>query len=147
MEKTLLRTFDVNKNDKAWLAGADKNQTTRLSKVRKQAVDVHMDAVRQRVKMREEGVLIGREWQDAQRRLAEAEEMEEKLKREREEFEREKAAFRKITAAGGSVGTEHVGGGNTSTCGIGGEVGEDTTGGKVESDSDEMIPLPFNYDI
>ena len=63
--------------------------------MRKYSIDVHMDAVRQRVMMREEGVLIGRELQDAQQRLAEAEEMEETLKMEKEEFEREKEEFRK----------------------------------------------------
>lgn len=54
------------------------------------SIDVHMKAVRQRVMMREEGVLIGRELQDAQQRLAEAKEMDETLKREKEDLEREK---------------------------------------------------------
>ena len=87
VEKTLLRTYDENKGSNAWLAGADKNQKAGLSKVRKYFIDVHMDAVRQRVTMREEGVFIGRELQDAQQRLTEAEEMEETLKREKGEFE------------------------------------------------------------
>ena len=86
------------------------------------SIDVHMDAVRQQVTMREEGVLIGRELQYAQQRLAEAEEIEETLKREKEEFRKSR-----VTTGGNmgtlSFGTEHVAGGSTSTDGIGGEVG------------------------
>ena len=87
----------MNKASKAWLAGADKHQKSRLSKVRERAIGVQMYAVLQRAKMQEEGALIGRELQDAQQRLAETEELEEALKREKEEFEREKAAFRATT--------------------------------------------------
>ncbi|KAK0512887.1 hypothetical protein JMJ35_004904 [Cladonia borealis] len=50
---------------KAWFAGADKHQKSRLSKVRERAIGVQMDAVRQLVKMQEEGALIGRESQDS----------------------------------------------------------------------------------
>ena len=138
IEKTLLQTYDMNKASKAWLAGADKHQKSRLSKVRERAIGVQMDAVRQRVKMQEEGALIGRELQDAQHRLAEAEEMEAALKREKEEFGREKAAFRATT--GGNVGTtsthgigtKHVAGGSTSTDDISSEVGDDIMGGRIK---------------
>ena len=54
----------MNKASKAWFAGADKHQKSRLSKVRERAIGVQMDAVRQLVKMQEEGALIGRELQD-----------------------------------------------------------------------------------
>ena len=60
----LLQTYDMNKASKAWFAGADKYQKSRLSKVRERAIGVQMDAVRQLVKMQEEGALIGRELQD-----------------------------------------------------------------------------------
>ena len=138
IKKTLLQTYDMNKASKSWLAGADEHQKSRLSKVRERAIGVQMDAVRQRVKMQEEVALIGRELQDAQQRLAEAEEMEETLKREKEEFEREKAAFRATT--GGNIGTisthgigtKHVAGGSTSTSNISSEVGDDIMGGRIK---------------
>ena len=44
------------------------------------------------------------------------------------------------TASTHGIGTEHEAGGSTSTDVIGGEVGEDTTGGKAEWDPDEIIP-------
>ena len=134
VEKTLLHTYDVNKGSKAWLAGADKHQKSRLSKVRERATEVQMDAVRERIKMREEGAILGRKLQDVQQQIAKTEEMEETLKIEKEKFERERAAF--WVAKGGNVGT-------------GGEVGNVTTvgkvgiGGEVEEDPDEVIPLSF----
>ena len=60
----------------------------RLSKVREPAIDVQLDAVRQQVKLQEEGALISRELQDAQQKLT-----EETVKTKKEGFEREKAAF------------------------------------------------------
>lgn len=38
------------------------------------------------------------------------------------------------------IGTEHVTGESTNTDGMGGEVGDDTTGGKAVWDPDEIIP-------
>ena len=119
IEKTLLHTYDVNKDSKAWLAGADNNQKSRLSKVRERANIVQMDAVRERVKMREEGALMGKKLLDAQ----------QKLKKEKEKFEREKEAFWATMGsnegAGGEVGNATTGGNE----GAGGEVGNATTGG------------------
>ena len=57
----------------------------------------------------------------------------ETLKREKEEFRKSRATTGRNMGTS-SVGTEHVAGGSTSTDGIGGEVGEDTTGGKAEWD-------------
>ena len=105
--------------------------------MRGRAISVPINAVHQRVKMQKEGALIGRELRDARQRSAEAEEVET-VKTKKEEFEREKTAFRPMTGRNvgttstHGIGTKHVAVGSISTDDTGSEVGDDNTGGRIK---------------